>query len=613
LKLTSELDDPDVWLTTLEDLKNQLINSGSNMTDDDLLEHALNNVPKAYDVEVTMMEERLGATENPLTILELCERLNLRYQKLKQEGKTDRNKPLDETALFAGGFKGKCNNCGAWGHKSVECPQRQNNHSGSQGQGYQPRRFTGQCYYCGLFGHKAVNCHKKARDKANGTQQSQQYDNANFAQDDDVSVDGIALLGHDLELLSDDNASSNLDDLNLKNDNNQISDDFFDTFGPNEPEDDDDGIIDDFLPYPYWDFLDDDMSEEDISLWDEEDEDDDNLIKKETDDLLLSMTDGKPEKNENIFIADSGASTHMVHTDKGMFDCKAVNETIVIGNGKGIKAEKIGKLRATVCQQDGTEHKIILTDVKHVPSLKPYNLFSVTKALDNGFNIGNEKTTLTITKGDFKICFDNHLRTRSGWIAGIEIKPRIQNSSKLPRIKPGIKININGLHEVFGHASEDTTKQTAKYYNLQVAGSFSTCENCAKGKARQKNISKDKTATHTKTIGEQLSFDISSIKSVSYGGSKFWLLVIDQASDFCWSYFLKSKSETVKIIVTLIKNLKAQHNYDIKYLQCDNAGENLKTQQLCEREGLGVKFEFTAPQTPQQNGVCEQNFAMLYG
>jgi hypothetical protein len=37
---------PDVWLMDLEDLRNQLIAANSTMSDEDLLEHALKNLPK---------------------------------------------------------------------------------------------------------------------------------------------------------------------------------------------------------------------------------------------------------------------------------------------------------------------------------------------------------------------------------------------------------------------------------------------------------------------------------------------------------------------------------------------------------------------------------------
>ena len=51
-------EDPDVWLTQLEDLKEQLVNANARMDDDDVLEHALNNFPKEYEVVVAPLEKK---------------------------------------------------------------------------------------------------------------------------------------------------------------------------------------------------------------------------------------------------------------------------------------------------------------------------------------------------------------------------------------------------------------------------------------------------------------------------------------------------------------------------------------------------------------------------
>jgi hypothetical protein len=49
------------------------------------------------------------------------------------------------------------------------------------------------------------------------------------------------------------------------------------------------------------------------------------------------------------------------------------------------------------------------------------------------------------------------------------------------------------------------------------------------------------------------------------------------------------------------------------FIQCDNAGENKTTQEELRRLAPQVQFEFTAPDTPQQNGPVERKFATLYG
>ncbi len=50
-----------------------------------------------------------------------------------------------------------------------------------------------------------------------------------------------------------------------------------------------------------------------------------------------------------------------------------------------------------------------------------------------------------------------------------------------------------------------------------------------------------------------------------------------------------------------------------KRAKLDNSGKKNALEKLCKQEGLGIKFEYTAPGTPQQNGQVERKFQTLYG
>ena len=107
--------------------------------------------------------------------------------------------------------------------------------------------------------------------------------------------------------------------------------------------------------------------------------------------------------------------------------------------------------------------------------------------------------------------------------------------------------------------------------------------------------------------------DISSVKAPNNKKvGRFWLLVVDEATDMKWSYFLRNKSQQVPLLHGFIKNLK-EMNKPVKFIRCDNAGENYSTQQLCDDNSLNIKFEFTGPGSPQYNGRVERKFATLYG
>ena len=67
-------------------------------------------------------------------------------------------------------------------------------------------------------------------------------------------------------------------------------------------------------------------------------------------------------------------------------------------------------------------------------------------------------------------------------------------------------------------------------------------------------------------------------------------------------YFLKEKSELKIILVALLEDLKATEGEDCRYTHCDDDGENEAFERPCKQEEMGVKFKYTMPCTPQQNG-----------
>ena len=81
------------------------------MSDEDVMEQAINNLPRSYDIVTIPMAKRIGAWSNPLTIDELCDELNLHFENLGGN-RSNNDGNSHETALFAGGFKGLCHNCG---------------------------------------------------------------------------------------------------------------------------------------------------------------------------------------------------------------------------------------------------------------------------------------------------------------------------------------------------------------------------------------------------------------------------------------------------------------------------------------------------------------------
>ena len=145
------------------------------------------------------------------------------------------------------------------------------------------------------------------------------------------------------------------------------------------------------------------------------------------------------------------------------------------------------------------------------------------------------------------------------------------------------------------------THKTAKAMNIWLAGQFQPSKHCTLDKACKTAVNEapDKYAA---VKGEHLFINISSLAVKSLGGRKLWILVIDDCKDYSWSFFLKEESKLREKIHCLIKELQAKYICKVKYICCDNAGENTALEKMCKKEGLGITFQYIAQGVLQQNG-----------
>ncbi|CAN0920860.1 Retrovirus-related Pol polyprotein from transposon TNT 1-94 [Linum grandiflorum] len=94
--------------------------------------------------------------------------------------------------------------------------------------------------------------------------------------------------------------------------------------------------------------------------------------------------------------------------------------------------------------------------------------------------------------------------------------------------------------------------------------------------------------------------------SPSLGGKFYVFVLVDDFSRFCWVYLLTSKDETFRKFKAFVKTVQNEKQSSIIKIRSDNGGEfvNSDFKNFCE--DLGIEHEFSAPRTPQQNGVVER-------
>jgi hypothetical protein len=132
------------------------------------------------------------------------------------------------------------------------------------------------------------------------------------------------------------------------------------------------------------------------------------------------------------------------------------------------------------------------------------------------------------------------------------------------------------------------------------------CRACAQGKMHdKKHIPTNIFMTKRKL--ELLHVDLFGPPSHdSLGGKKYCLVIVDDYTRYTWVYFLKFKSETQKIFIDFATEVQRQHGVPILAIKSDNGSEfkNYTLNEFLSEEG--IRHQYSAAYTPQQNGVAER-------
>ena len=95
-------------------------------------------------------------------------------------------------------------------------------------------------------------------------------------------------------------------------------------------------------------------------------------------------------------------------------------------------------------------------------------------------------------------------------------------------------------------------------------------------------------------------------RTASLGGKHYAFVIVDDFSRFTWVIFLKFKDEALSIFENFCKRVQNEKGYTITSVRSDHGGEfdNDAFEIFCNNNGYD--HNFSAPRTPQQNGVVER-------
>ena len=132
------------------------------------------------------------------------------------------------------------------------------------------------------------------------------------------------------------------------------------------------------------------------------------------------------------------------------------------------------------------------------------------------------------------------------------------------------------------------------------------CKSCVEGKLHKTPFPSDGRKRAAVPLGLVHSDVCGPMSAESLSRARYFLIFVDDKTNYVWVYFLKYKSEVLSKFLEWKALVERMSDYRLKILRTDNGDEYTSNEFSSYLKVEGIRHEFTIPKTPEQNGVAER-------
>src|SRR5579862_5767371 len=284
--------------------------------------------------------------------------------------------------------------------------------------------------------------------------------------------------------------------------------------------------------------------------------------------------------------------------------------TVWTANGEIIYGTGIGNVLIHVFLDDFEIKELVLKDVLYVPNLAG-SLISVSKLQDCGIltQTTKSKSRKAMILSRDGIVVANASRIGSQYIidsVALEAAMALSDDDDVDGRDP----NLDLWHQRFGHIGVQQLRGLKHVVSdldnpIPIPRGYNSdyCEPCIM--AKQLRVINRQAPEKVDTPLGRVFTDIWGPYSIpTLFGERYIYTITDQATRKSWVYLAKDRKEFRSVFLSWKKEVELQSGHKLKIVRLDNAKEFLPLEKELAKEG--VKFEWTTPYTPEQNGVSER-------
>jgi Integrase core domain len=214
--------------------------------------------------------------------------------------------------------------------------------------------------------------------------------------------------------------------------------------------------------------------------------------------------------------------------------------------------------------------------------------------------------TVAFANGKCKV-FHSEGSITVGTLVNSSYVMKISHNNLRPQSIEQSHLCIHDWHRKLSHRNIDHIKRVKDVLKLKVqkCDCVDECIDCIKGKISAPPF--PKCSKKPKTPRTLITSDLcGQFKTQTLGGAKYFITLIDAATDYTEVVTLKHRSDAATAVKNFMETCNTQFGYYPQKYRSDRGGEFMSTDLQSFLSDRGITFECTVPNTPQQNGISER-------